>query len=83
MELPPVPEGFFWRVHTEVGFMMVTLRRKKGWGSRSVESSVVLENPPVPSAIHAAAERALKKFDEREAKARFLSEFRTYEGDYK
>lgn len=85
MELPQLPEGYFWRVKSDAtGFMMVGIRRKRKWfGSREEELSMVLETPPVPSAILAAAYRALRKFNERAQKEAFLSEFRTYEGDYK
>jgi hypothetical protein len=85
MELPALPEGHFWRVESDsMGFMMVTIRKKnKRFGSRFIERSMVLEDPPVPSAIMKAAERALTKYNEREDRYAFLAEFRTYEGDYK
>lgn len=84
MELPILPEGYFWRVHSDsFGFMMVDIRQKRRVGSRHIERSMVLEIPPVPSAIMKAAERALEKYNERENKYAFLEEFRTYEGDYK
>jgi len=83
MELPELSNGFFWRVRSDsFGFMMVEIRRKTRWGSKEEERGMVLEDPPVPSAIQAAAERALKKFNERGDRASFLAEFRTYEGDY-
>lgn len=85
LTLPPLPEGYFWRLSSDgFGFMKVALRKKrKRFGSREVEYSLVLENPPVSTAVYAAAERALKKWDERQMRVDFLQEFRTLEGDYK
>jgi len=84
LTLPDLPDGYFWRLSSDgFGFMKVAMRKKRKFGSRSVEYSLVLEDPPVPSAIYSAAERALKKWNERTMRFDFLNEFRTYEGDYK
>lgn len=83
MRFPELPEGYFWRVHSDsFGFMMVDLRRKTWLGSRKEETGYVLEKPPVPSAIEEAARWALRKFNIRDQKRAFLDEFRTFEGDY-
>lgn len=82
--LPLLPDGYFWRLSSDsFGFMKVAIREKRKIGSRVVEYSMVLEDPPVPSAVYRAAERALKKWDERSMRFDFIQEFRTYEGDYK
>jgi hypothetical protein len=84
MQLPALPEGYFWRLSSDgFGFMKVAIREKRRLGSRSVEYSMVLEDPPVESAVLSAAERALKKWNERSMRFDFLQEFRTLEGDYK
>lgn len=82
--LPVLPEDYFWRLHSDsMGFMMVDIRRKnKRLGSKFVERSMVIEDPPVPSAIFKAAERALDKYNQRHDRQMFIAEFRMYEGDY-
>lgn len=84
LALPVLPDGYFWRLSSDgFGFMKVAIREKRKWfGSRTIEYSLVLEDPPVPSAVYAAAERALKKWSERQMRFDFLQEFRTLEGDY-
>ena len=84
LALPALPDGYFWRLRSDgFGFMKVAIRQKrKHFGSREVEYSLVLEDPPVPSAVDAAGERAMKKWNERQMRVDFLQEFRTLEGDY-
>jgi hypothetical protein len=85
MDLPKLPEGYFWRLRSDGwGYMWVEMRKKRKWfGSREIEDGLVLADPPVWSAILKTADHVLNRYNDRDAKARFLAEFRTYEGDYK
>lgn len=84
LNLPALPEGYFWCVKSDGwGFMEVQIRyKRKLFGSRFVEHSYVTEDPPVDAAIESTARFALRKFNERGDNAAFLAEFRTFEGDY-
>lgn len=83
--LPQLPEGLFWRLRSDGwGFMVVEIRKDRRWfGSRVLEYSMVLANPPVQEAIRETAEWVLEKYEKRSERVAFLNEFREYEGDYR
>jgi hypothetical protein len=83
MQLPELPDGYFWRLSSDsFGFMTTEIRRKGKLWSVRVEMGVLSHNPPVEGEIERTARWTFEKFRERAARIDFLNDFRKYQGDY-
>lgn len=71
--LPPAPDGHFWRVTALMGLPMLELRRKVWFFSVCVDSSIPLSDETPENRVRWAADHILATFNAKQQNREFIS----------